>query len=205
MLTIALTGNAGSGKTTVAEIWAQRGVPVVRADDLAREVVAPGTEGLAKVVRTFGDDVLDPEGALDRAELRGRVFSNEDDRKRLEGILHPLIEMRRREWLATRKSEGAGLAVAEIPLLFEVGLEGAFDVVVVVSAPKGECLRRLVEDRGIQEAEASRILESQMPLQEKLEKADYVLENGGTREDLEVRSLALLDLLRARARKEEPS
>jgi dephospho-CoA kinase len=205
MLTIALTGNVASGKTAVAEIWARRGVPVVRADDLAREAVAPGTEGLARVVRAFGEAVLSPDGALDREKLRGRVFSDEDERKRLEGILHPLIEMRRREWLARRRSEGAALAVAEIPLLFEVGLQDAFDAVVVVTAPKGECLRRLMEYRGIQEAEGSRIMAAQMPPEEKCEKADYVLENGGTMEDLEVRALALLDLLRARARKGEPA
>jgi dephospho-CoA kinase len=201
MLTIALTGNAASGKTTVAEIWAGRGVPLVRADDLAREVVGPGTEGLERVVRAFGNEVLAPDGSLDRGKLRTRVFNDQEERKRLEGILHPLIESRRREWLERQRSRDVQLAVAEIPLLFEVGLEDAFDGVVLVTAPTEECLRRLVEYRGLERAEASRILAAQMPVEEKLDRADYVLENGGSKADLETRALALLDLLQARARR----
>jgi dephospho-CoA kinase len=203
MLTVALTGNVASGKTTVAEIWAREGVPLIRADDLAREVVAPGTEGLKRVVRAFGEELLRPDGLLDRAKLRALVFRDAAERKRLEGILHPLIEMRRREWLAKLELEGASLVVAEIPLLFEVGLERAFDGVVLVTAPAEECLRRLVEDRGLDGVEAARIMSAQMPVEEKLQKSDYVLENEGTREELESRALALLDLLRARARNGE--
>ncbi len=201
MLTIALTGNVASGKTTVADIWSGRGVPIVRADDLAREVVAPGSEGLKKVVHMFGEEVLTAGGDLHRGKLRARVFGDERERKLLEGILHPLIEERRRQWLKEREREGASLVVAEIPLLFEVGLEAGFDLVVLVTAPTRECLRRLVDDRGLDPEEASRIMAAQMPLEEKLDKADYVLENGGSREDLKTRALALLDLLRARARK----
>ena len=201
MLTIGLTGSVASGKSTVAAIWADAGVPVIRADDLAREVVAPGTDGLDRVVRAFGEEVLDREGLLDRAKLRAVVFGDEAQRRRLEGILHPLIEMGRREWLTEKEKEGASLAVAEIPLLFEVGLEDAFDLVVLVTAPADECIRRLKDDRGVDLGEASRILAAQMPQEEKLERADHVLENGGTREDLRIRALALLDLLRAQARR----
>jgi dephospho-CoA kinase len=200
MLTVALTGNVASGKTTVAEIWAREGVPVIRADDLARMVVAPGTTGLERVIRAFGKDVMGPDGSLDRAKLRAIVFGDEAERKRLEGILHPLIEMLRRKWLSEREAEGASLVIAEIPLLFEVGLEGSFDGVVIVTAPPSECLRRLVEYRGLDELEASRIMAAQIPMEEKLPKSDYVLENGGSQEDLETRALALLDLLQARAR-----
>jgi dephospho-CoA kinase len=203
MLSIALTGNAASGKTTVAKLWAGRGVPVVLADELARDVVAPGTEGLERVARAFGTEVLAPDGSLHRARLRARVFNDDAERKRLEGILHPLIEMRRRKWMARQKSQGAPLVVAEVPLLFEVGLEDTFDGVVLVTAPVDECLRRLVEDRGLGREEASRILAAQMPVKDKVARADYVLENGGSEEDLRSRALALLDLLQARARKRE--
>ncbi len=201
MLTIALTGNAASGKSTVAGIWAAAGVPVVRADDLAREVVAPGTEGLARVLEAFGAGLLGADGALDRGKLRDRVFRVDDDRRLLEEILHPLIEAERNAWVSRQKESGASLVVAEIPLLFEAGLDGDFSVVVLVAAPPEECLRRLTEDRGLEAREASRILSAQIPQEEKLPRADYVVENGTTLEDLEVRALALLDLLRARARK----
>ncbi|MBT8398504.1 MAG: dephospho-CoA kinase [Gemmatimonadetes bacterium] len=203
MLTVGLTGNVASGKTTVATIWSRAGVPVIRADDLARKVVAPGTRGLSRVVEEFGPEVLRVDGGLDRDALRDRVFRDEAKRLRLEEILHPLIEARRKEWFSREQEEGSRLVVAEIPLLFEAGLEGGFGVVVLVVAPREVCLRRLTEDRGLDPEEASRIMGAQIPVEEKIPRVDYVLENGSTTEDLELRALALLDLLRARARKEE--
>jgi len=201
MLKVALTGNVASGKSSVASIWSEAGVPVVLADDLAREVVAPGSPGLERVTNLFGREVLDLEGFLDRAALRDRVFRDPVERKRLEAILHPLIEARREEWLIAREEEGERLAVAESPLLFEVGLEGEFDVVVFVNAGAALRHKRLVENRGIEGEEATRIMQAQMPSQEKLQRADYVLDNQGSLQDLEIRALALLDLLKARARR----
>jgi len=202
MLKVALTGNVASGKSSVASIWSEAGVPVVLADDLARDVVAPGSPGLDRVTDLFGKEVLGGDGSLDRARIRDRVFRDPAERERLEAILHPLIEARREEWLAAREHEGASLVVAEIPLLFEVGLEGDFDLVVFVDADAALRHRRLVENRGIDGEEATRIMQAQMPSQEKLQRADYVLDNRGSLQDLEVRALALLDLLRARARRE---
>ncbi|MCJ7627774.1 MAG: dephospho-CoA kinase [Longimicrobiales bacterium] len=201
MLKVALTGNVGSGKSTVAAIWSDAGVPVVRADDLAREVVVPGSDGLARVVKEFGGEVVQKDGSLDRTALRTRVFRDPGERARLEGILHPLIRSLRDDWIAHHEARMTALVVAEIPLLFEVGLEKEYDAVVLVVAPHGERLRRLMADRGLAEEEASRVMAAQIPNQDKLELADYVLENGGSREDLEIRCLALLDLLRARARR----
>lgn len=203
MLEVALTGNVGSGKSTVARIWSEAGIPVIRADDLAREVVAPGSPGLARVLEEFGGDLVNTDGSLDRAGLRGRVFRNPDDRGRLEGILHPLIRSRRDEWVAGHEAEGTPLVVAEIPLLYEVGMENEYDVVVLVVAPSRERLRRLMADRGLEEDEASRLMAAQIPSEEKLPLADYVVDNGGSLEELEIRCLALLDLLRARARRSE--
>ncbi len=200
MMTVALTGNAGAGKSTVADIWEGAGVPVVRADDLARAAVAPGSDGLAEVVAAFGPEVLMADGSLDRAALRDRIFRDEKERIRLERILHPRIGVLRERWVARWRKEGALLAVAEIPLLFEAGLEGDYDVVVCVDAPGDVRLERLVNDRGLKEEEARRIMGTQIPAEEKRRGALFVLDNDGSREELEKRSLALLDFLRARAR-----
>ena len=200
MIKVALTGNVASGKSTVARIWSDAGVPVIRADDLAREVVAPGSDGLSRVVEEFGEAVLNPDGTLDRIGLRSRIFRNPDERTRLEKILHPRIGSLRDTWVARQNEDGTPLVVAEIPLLYEAGLEPEYDLVVLVVSPVEERLRRLMEDRRFDEGEASRMMAAQIPADEKLGRADYVLENGGTKEDLELRSLALLDLLRARAR-----
>ena len=204
MLKVALTGNIASGKSLVASLWAGAGVAVISADDLARQVVAPGTPGLQAVVDAFGEDVLGPDGTLDRGALRERVFSDARDRARLEALLHPRIRILRQEWVEARSRDGADLVVSEVPLLFEANLEGEYDAVVVVTAPRDVRIRRIWEGRGIRESEALRIMETQMPSAEKVARADYVLENGSTPEDLEIRAMALLDLLRARARRESP-
>lgn len=203
MLTVAVTGNVASGKSLLCRIWAEEGVPLVQADTLARRAVDPGTPGLDSVVEAFGDGVLDHQGRLDRGAVRAVVFADPEARRRLESILHPIIDGLRREWLEAREEEGSLMAVAEIPLLFEVGLEEEFDVVVMVDAPGPERLRRLKEERGLEEEEARRIMASQMPVDEKRRSVDYVVENGGTLEDLKIRALALLDLIRARAREAE--
>ncbi len=196
---VALTGSAASGKSTVARIWAREGIPVIGADDLARRVVRPGTEGLRAVVEAFGSEVLTPEGELDRERMRERIFRDPEARRRLEGILHPRIRALRDAWLEEQRRAGASLVVAEIPLLFETGGEGEYDVTVYVDAPVEECLRRLQEDRGLDAGTARGILDAQMDPRLKRERADLVLDNSGGLEDLEERALALLDLLRARA------
>jgi dephospho-CoA kinase len=199
MMTVALTGSVAAGKSTVAGIWEKAGVPVVRADELARKAVAPGSQGLAEVVEAFGPGILLADGSLDRAGLRDQVFRDHGARSRLEGILHPRIGSLRDRWMDLQRKGGTSLAVAEIPLLFEVGLEGGFDVVVCVDAPEDLRRERLVENRGLEEAEARRVMAAQMPSEEKRRRAHFVLENGGTREELQEKSLALLEILLARA------
>ncbi len=196
MIVVGLTGNVASGKSTVARIWAEAGVPVVSADDLAREVVRPGGPGLARVVEAFGDDILDSRGGLDRDRMRDLVFRDPEARRRLESILHPLIAAERDRWLAEQQAAGADLVVAEIPLLFEAGLEGEVDRVVIVDAPEEERLRRMVEDRGQDPAEARRILAAQLPASGKRERAHHVLENRGSPGELRGAALSLLDELR---------
>ena len=199
MMKVAVTGNVASGKSTLSRLWAREGVSLVQADELARAVVEPASEGLAAVVDSFGKEVLAADGSLDRSILRKLVFREPEARARLEGILHPLILARRERWMAEREGEGIRLAVAEIPLLFEVGLEGEFDVVVLVDAPYSERLRRLLEDRGLEEEEAKRMMDAQMPSEKKRVRAHFVVDNAGSKEELEIRALALLDLLRARS------
>jgi dephospho-CoA kinase len=201
MMTVALTGNAAAGKSTVVKIWAEAGVPVIRADDLAREVVLAGSPGLAEVVEAFGEEVLNEDGSLNRDALRDRVFRDPGERKLLESILHPRIRLLRDLWMVQKREEGHPLVVAEIPLLFEVGSEGEYEAVVLVHAPEDERIRRLVEERGLKRKEAKRIVGAQHPSEAKRGKADFVLDNLGTPGELKDRSLALLDLLRARARR----
>lgn len=199
MKSVALTGNAAAGKSAVATAWAAAGVPVVSADDLARQAVAPGSPGLAEVRAAFGNAVMAGDGTLDRGALRRQVFGDAEARRRLEGILHPRIQALRTAWMEQRRDEGHGLVVAEIPLLFETGLQGAFDAVVLVDAPDAVRLRRLVEQRGLSEEEARAVMAAQMDPAEKRGRAHHVLVNEGSREALEAAAAALLQELRGGA------
>lgn len=199
MISIGLTGNIASGKSTVAEVWAAQGVPIASADDLGRKAVAPGMPGLQDIVDRFGRDVLASDGTLDRNKLRGIVFQDDRARTDLEEILHPRISVLRDRWLNECHGRHEPVVVSEIPLLFEVGLESEFDVCVFVDSGDVERLRRLVQDRGLSEAEARRIMDSQMDPAIKRGRADHVLGNDGSRSELQVAASSLLTELRAPA------
>ena len=184
MKVVGLTGNVASGKSAVAGFWREAGVPVLSADELAREAVAPGTPGLAEVAETFGEEVLDASGALDRGALRRRVFRDPEARARLEAIVHPRVREARDRWLALQEAAGASLAVVEIPLLFEVGGEGDVDVVVLVDADPELRVARMVEHRGLDREEARRIMSAQMDPGEKRSRSHHVIVNEGTLADL---------------------
>ena len=196
MRSVALTGTVAAGKSAVAEAWAAAGVPVVSADRLARTAVEPGSPGLREVRRAFGEGVLTPDGGLDRARLRERIFRDERARRRLEEILHPRIARLRDAWMRERRAEGHGLVVAEIPLLFETGMEKDFDLTVVVDAPADLRLRRLVEHRGFGEDEARRVMAAQLDASEKRRRAHIVIDNGGTLDELGRRAGEVLEELR---------
>src|SRR3954467_11938754 len=151
---VGLTGGVASGKSTVAAILTELGAVIVDADQLAREVVEPGTPGLAAVVQEFGDAILTEEGPLDRPALGAVVFADEQARRRLEGILHPLIRARAAEIEDAAPQDA--LVVHDIPLLVESGQAGGFDAVLVVDVPVETQLARMVADRGWsrQDAEA---------------------------------------------------
>lgn len=198
MLRVGLTGNIAAGKSTVAETWRRLGATVVDADELARRAVAPGTPALAAIVGEWGPGVLAGE-ELDRAALRRIVFADPAARARLEAIVHPAVAALRDEAYREADARGEPLAVADVPLLFEVGMADDFDVLVLVDAPEEARLERLVRDRGLDPEEARRMIAAQMPSELKRARADHVLTNSGTVGDLEDRTRALWRVLLARA------
>lgn len=204
-LRVGLTGNAASGKSTVAELWRSAGVPVVSADQVARDVVAPGTEGFERVRVAFGDEVVGDDGGLDRARLREIVFRDSHARARLEGITHPLIRARVDAWMADRAAEGAALVVAEIPLLFEAGRAEAFDRIVFVDAPSEVRLDRLVRTRGLGADEARRMMAAQGDPVSKRARSHHVILNDRGLERLEARAGEVLAELRREAGRAGPS
>jgi dephospho-CoA kinase len=185
VLKVGLTGNIASGKSTVARVWEELGATVVDADKLARQAVERGTQGLARIVAEWGTGVLATDGSLERACLREIVFRDAAARARLEEIVHP--EVARLRDMAYRDAEARGerLVVADVPLLFEVGLQDEFDVVVVVDAPDELRLERLVRDRGLDPEAAQRMIAAQMPAEQKRDRADMVIANVGTVADVE--------------------
>ena len=185
MRLIGLTGNIASGKSAVSELLAERGATIVDADVLAREAVMKGSPALDQIIAKWGKGVLDSEGNLDRAALRHVVFDNQDDLDALNEIVHPEVMKRRDGEIDAARSRGDKVVVAVIPLLFERHLADEFDSIVLVDAPRSSRLDRIVKDRGIDEAEAMKMIASQMPSDLKRARADYVIENAGSREDLE--------------------
>lgn len=179
---VGLTGGIGSGKSAVATHLARHGALVIDADTLAREAVEPGTPGLAEIVATFGDGVLDRHGALDRTALARRVFADPAARSRLEAIVHPRVRARTTE-LAAAAPVGT-VVVNEVPLLVEAGLADRYELVLVVLAPEEVRVRRLVAGRGMTEREARARIGAQASDEQRRAVADIVIVNDGTPDDL---------------------
>lgn len=176
MRRIGLTGGIASGKSTVADMFAALGVPVIDTDVIAREIVAPGQPALAEIVAAFGDDLLGPDGSLDRRALRARVFADPADRHRLEGILHPRIRNRTLELAA---AAGGPYQVIVVPLLVESGFDRQVDEVVVVDCPEAEQRRRLMTRDGETAQQVSRMLAAQVGRAARIASADTVIDNSG--------------------------
>jgi len=194
---VGLTGGVASGKSTVSAILAELGAVVVDADLLAREVVAPGTPGLAAVVAEFGEGVLAADGSLDRPALGAVVFADEAARRRLEAIVHPLVRARGR---ALEEAAPAGAVVVhDIPLLAETGQAERFDAVLVVDVPVETQVERMVSQRGMSRADAEARIAAQATREERLAVATYVVDNTGTREDLRDRVTEVFEKLTARS------
>ena len=178
MLMVGLTGGIGAGKSVVARRLAELGAVVIDSDALAREVVAPGTEGLAEVREAFGDGVLTPDGALDRPALGRVVFRDPAKRRLLEQIIHPRVRARVREIAASAPPDA--VVVNDVPLLVEAGLADDFDLVIVVLADEATRLERLVRERGMAEEEARARIAAQATDDERRAVADVVIVNDGT-------------------------
>ncbi|GLC26056.1 dephospho-CoA kinase [Roseisolibacter agri] len=204
MLLVGLTGNIASGKSTVARQLAAHGATLVDADVLARQAVRPGTPGLARIVARWGADVLAPDGVLDRGVLRARVFGDPRELEALNGIVHPEVGRLRDAAVAAARARGDAIVVCDIPLLFEKDLAGEFDAIVLVDAPRTVRLERLVHDRGLREPEAMAMLAAQMPAELKRARADYVIDNDGTRAELAARVDAVWEALQERSRRALP-
>jgi dephospho-CoA kinase len=185
VLLVGLTGGIATGKSQVAAILRGWGVPVIDADLVAREVVAPGTAGLAEIAAAFGDDVLAADGSLDRPRMRARIASDVDARKRLESITHPKIREATALWLAERMAEGAEAAVVEAALLVETGQAGMYPVLLVVTCRPETQLARLMARDGMTEEGAKALIGAQMPLAEKERVATQVIRNDGTPAEFE--------------------
>jgi len=179
---IGLTGGIGSGKSTAAQRFAELGALVVDADAVAREVVEPGTPGLAAVVAEFGERVLAADGRLDRPALAALVFGDEAARGRLNAILHPLVRRRVAERIAAGRP--GTVVVQDVPLLAETGQAGSFDLVVVVEAPEQLRIERLVTDRGMPAEQARARMAAQATDEQRRVIADVVLINDGSPEQL---------------------
>ena len=190
---VGLTGGVASGKSTVAALLRELGAVVVDSDVLAREVVEPGTPGLAAVVEAFGPEVLTADGALDRPALGAVVFGDEAARRRLEAILHPLIRARAAE-LEAAAPEGT-VVVHDIPLLVETGQADRFDAVLVVDVPVETQVGRMVRDRGMTREDALARVAAQADREQRLAAATHVVDNTGTREDLRDRVTEVLEKL----------
>ena len=176
MLRVGLTGGIASGKSVVADMFADLGAPVIDTDVVARQVVAPGEAGLTAVVEAFGSGILNEEGALDRAALRQQVFADHHARRRLEAILHPLIRTRT---LAQLEALDSPYALVAVPLLVETGFAALVDRVLVVDCPRSAQLARLMARDEHTQEDAARIIAAQTSREARLEAADDVIDNSG--------------------------
>jgi dephospho-CoA kinase len=186
MLRIGLTGGIGAGKSAVSATFAKCGAVIVDGDVIAREVVEPGTEGLASLVEAFGKDILLPDGSLDRPALAAKAFRDDEARQKLNGIVHPLVGKRRSEIIASVSDDA--VVVEDIPLLVESGMAPLFPLVVVVHADAEVRVKRLVEQRGMSEEDARARIAAQADDEQRRAVADVWLDNSGTPGELEQRA-----------------
>jgi dephospho-CoA kinase len=187
MLKVGLTGGIASGKSTVSRIFAGFGAKVLDADDVAREVLLPGQPAWTRLRQAFGQEFFRPDGTVKRKQLRKLVFADAEKRNQLNAIVHPEVmkEISRRSesWSS---SDQAGVLLVDVPLLLEVGVANRFDKVVVVYVSESIQIQRLLQRDGISEEEAQQALKVQMALSQKVEQADYLIDNSGTLEETRI-------------------
>lgn len=184
MMKIAVTGGAASGKSLVCRHLAGRGIPVIILDDVSKALMRKGTRVFEQVVSHFGQDVVAADGSLDRQELRKRITRDLHDKEALEGIVQPAILDEMNRQIQCHHDCGKNLVVVEVPLLFELGMEKAFDRHILVAVSEEIQVKRLMQRDSVCEDDARRLLGLQMPLKEKMKKADIVIDNRGSCETL---------------------
>ncbi|HXT18016.1 MAG TPA: dephospho-CoA kinase [Gemmatimonadaceae bacterium] len=205
MLLVGLTGNIGSGKSTVAQLLSERGATIIDADVLARRAVELGTAAFDKIVARWGNDVLAPDGHLDRAALRRVVFADHEQLEELNQIVHPEVERLRGRLVDQARKRGDRIVVCDIPLLFERHMTDRFDRIILVDSHRAIRLERLVKDRGLRETEAMDMIAAQMPAELKRARADFVIDNDGTLTQLERRVQDVWAELMSEAQNERPA
>ena len=200
MISVALTGNIASGKSSVLQWFADWGAAITDADAIVHELQRPGTPVFKAIVERFGPRVVQADGSLHRVLLRSLVFSDSDARRDLERIVHPAVRERQAELAVSARESGASIIVHDIPLLFESADPDRFDRVVLVDAPEAIRRERLVRHRGLDPDLAGRLIAAQLPAASKRARSHYVIENDGTLEQLQQRAREVWDALLAEAR-----
>jgi len=189
MIFAGLTGSIATGKSSVCFIFKGLEIPVIDADMLARDIVRPGEEGWLSVVQAFGDGILLPDGNVDREKLGRIIFADKTARDELNNCLHPLIINKLLSDVEKlKKSMGGSLIIADIPLLIECGMQKYFDKIILVNSDRETQIRRLIKRNNLTIEDAEKRVNSQMPIEEKRKFADFIIDNCGSFEDLEVKA-----------------
>lgn len=196
-LVIGVTGGVGSGKSLVCTRFRELGVPVQSADQLAKQAVEPGTGAYDQIVKHFGEQILAPDGSIDRPALRGIIVRDDNARKALESFIHPEVFKQMTDFVHESGKQGAQMAAVEVPLLFETGMQSFFDYVVMVGSSRENRIRRIMERDDQTRDQAEALMKTQMPEDEKRRLADFVIENNRDRRNL----LAEVDRIYGRLKK----
>lgn len=199
MLSVALTGNIGAGKTTVAQLFHRWGATIIDADQLVREAQGPGQPALAEIAAHFGSELILADGMLDRGALRARVLGDPQALADLNRIVHPVVHRRRLQLLAQAQARGDRIVVSDIPLLFEAADPSEFDVIVLVDAPEPVRRARLLASRALPPNEADRLIAAQLSSAPKRARSDYIIDNEGDLQALERGASSVWQALLARA------
>lgn len=193
---VALTGGIATGKSFCLARFAERGVPVINADQLAHAAIAAGTTGHAAVVERFGQDVVTVDGAIDRRALARIMFEDPKARRDLEALIHPVVYRAIGTWFAELGDAGAAMGMAEIPLLYETGREIDFDRVIVAACPPAMQVERLMTRSGLSKAEAAQRIAAQLPIDAKAARADFVIDTSGSVDETDNQVSAVFEALR---------
>ncbi|MGO9121732.1 MAG: dephospho-CoA kinase [Desulfomonilaceae bacterium] len=199
MLVVGLTGGIASGKSTVSLMFRETGIPVICADELAHEVVKPGSAALDKIRQTFGDEFIDSEGNLNRAAMARLVFKDQNKRQDLESIIHPRVAEEQRKLIRQFAVQGHNIVVVDVPLLYESGLEDSFDMILVAYVPPEVQIQRLIARDQVTAKEARSRLDAQLPIDKKKKLAGRIIDNTGPVEHTREQVLGIIKELRALA------